>query len=198
MTGTVILAKRSLLHAAFLVLAAGDEGSTRRRVFTLVQRHPGLHQSELARQLGISEPAAEHHLHHLTRAGLLQRAQEGRFVRYFAAVQGTVAAGAVPSGERKLVALLRQAKPLEIVANLLQEDWVTMGSLARRVALSPGAVTYQVRKLEAVGVVERVPAGPERRVRLVDRARLIEVLLAYEPPADLVAGFESLWDDVGL
>lgn len=174
-------------------------GETRRRVFGFVQRHPGLHQAEIARALALGETTAEAHLHRLVEAGLLARQKEGGFVRYYAAVQGiTAPEGAVAPADRPLLAVLRQARPLRIVAVLLQRGELPMAALAEAVGLSPSAATYQVDKLERAGLAERVAAGPERHVRLRDRDRTVALLLEHEPPRDLVAGFESLWRGLGF
>ena len=183
--------------AAILASVPGA-GRTRQRVFEAVQAHPGLHQAEIARALGLGETTAEHHLHNLVGAGLLSRQEHGGFVRYYPAVQGAVAEGAVPPRARSQLAVLRQTRPLQIAAQLLRQDDVPMAELAQRVGLSPSATTYQVAKMEQAGLVARVASGHERRVRLVDRDGLVRLLLAYEPPTDLVAGFASLWQGLGL
>ncbi len=47
-------------------------------------------------------------------------------------------------------------------------------------------------------IVERYRVGKKRFVKPRDRDRLVKVLLAHEPPDDLIEGFEDLWDDLGL
>lgn len=189
-----------LLHAGVLWLAApGEEGSTRRRVYDEVVRHPGLHQRAVADALQVHRNLAEHHLRHLERAGLVQRRREGGRVRYFPAVVPEHGVGeVVDARHRDALGLLRQARPLQLVAVLVAEGAMPMGDLAGRVGLSAGTLTYHVKRLEAVGVVVRRQESHQRVVDLVDRDATIHLLLRYEPPADLVAGFEDLWQDVGL
>ncbi|MGB0652994.1 MAG: winged helix-turn-helix transcriptional regulator [Thermoplasmatota archaeon] len=197
---TVDAHRASLLHLAVLGGPPGQEGSTRRRVYDLLQEHPGLHQRDVARRLDLAPAAAEHHLRHLVRSGLLGREEEAGFVRYY--VRATVSErhpGAVPAADRAKLGLLRQARPLQLVANLVQaEGPVPMGELATAMGISAGTLTYQVKKLEKVGLVERRRDGNARLLALRDRDATVALLLAYEPPADLVAGFEGLWADVGL
>lgn len=198
MTPLLVLLRPTLLHLAILG-GAGEEGSARRRVYSVVQTHPGLHQSDVARQVGMIPSHAEHHLHQLEKAGLVHRDREGGFVRYYVTVvPSRPVEGAVGRHERPRLALLRHARPLEIVAHLLLRDEWAMGDLAQAVRLSPGALTYQVKRLESVGLVRRRAESRSRFVSLVDRDDTIALLLRYEPPADLVASFESLWDEVGF
>ncbi len=191
----------TLLHVAVLGASArGKEGSTRRRVYAAVQQTPGLHQRDLARRLDISAASAEHHLRHLVRAGLLNRQKDGGFVRYYVAVHAPgPTEGVVGTADKARLAALRHARPLEAIARLLQhEQGLRMGDLAAEMGISAGTLTYQVKKLEKVGLVQREARGNERWVQLCDRPATVELLLSYQPPADLVAGFEDLWDDVGL
>lgn len=189
-----------LLHAGVLWLAAtGPDGPARRRVYEEVVRHPGLHQRAVADAVGIHRNLAEHHLRHLERAGLVQRRREGGRVRYFPAVVPEEGAEAVVDARhRDALGLLRQARPLQLVALLLSEGPASMGALAVRMGISAGTLTYHVKRLEAVGVVLRRRDAHQRVVDLVDRDGTIALLLQYEPPADLVAGFEDLWHEVGF
>lgn len=189
-----------LLHIALLGLATGEDASTRRRVYRLVQEHPGLHQREIARRLDLRASHAEYHLHQLTKAGLMKAETKGGYKRYFVAVEPNrpVPEGAVPPADRSWVALLREARPLEITAHLLQEEPMEMGPLADRIGIATSTLSYHVDKLEDEGIVERYREGNQRYIGLPDRERLIRVLLQHEPPDDLVAGFEDLWDDIGL
>lgn len=190
----------SLLHLAVLGMAAGQSPSTRRRVYALVQEHPGLHQRELARRLELRPSHAEYHLRQLETAGLLRSEERGGYRRYFVAVEPAkpIPEGAVPREDRAWVGLLREARPLEIVARLLQEEPRQMGPLAEDLAIATSTLSYHVDKLEDAGIVERYRDGNQRLIRLVDRERLIRVLLQHEPPDDLVSGFRDLWDDLGL
>lgn len=189
-----------LLHVAVLALTGdGPEGGTRRRIYALVQRHPGLHQRDIARRLGVAEGTADHHLRHLLRAGLLQRVVEAGHVRFYVTVQGTVVPeGTVRPEDRSRLGVLRKTRPLEIVARLLMEGPLSMGLMAERMGVSGGTLTHHVDRLQSVGLVVRRQHGRERVLDLVDRDDLVRLLLAYEPPKDLVAGFQDLWEEIGF
>ncbi|MBW3583479.1 MAG: MarR family transcriptional regulator [Euryarchaeota archaeon] len=193
---------RALQFAVLVLAAHGREGTSRRLVFGFIEDHPGLHQREIARLLRLTPSNVEYHLRQLVRAGLVQAENDAGFVRYYATVQSpdgvSRPVGPVSREERKCLSLLRQARPLEIVAHLLLEETLTLGELANRMGIAPATLTYQVKKLESVGLVERYRDGNERRVRLRAREEVVRLLLDHEPPQDLVAGFEDLWDELEL
>lgn len=193
---------RALQFAVLILAAHGQEGTSRRLVFGLIEDHPGLHQREIARLLRLTPSNVEYHVRQLVRAGLVQAETDAGFVRYYATVESpdgvARSVGPVSREERKRLSLLRQARPLEIVAHLLLEGTLTLGELANRMGIAPATLTYQIKKLESVGLVERYREGKERRVRLSAREETVRLLLDHEPPQDLVAGFEDLWDELEL
>lgn len=187
----------NLLEFSVLALTGQEpEGRTRRRVYDLIGKHPGLHQRELARQLGLRPSHAEHHLRHLERSGLIHRQPDARFVRYYQSVSAPGQEG-VGRADKRVLALLRQARPLEIVARLLQ-DAMQMQDLAAAMNISSATLSYHGKRLEAANLVKRWREGNQWWIGLGDREQVIGVLLAYEPPTGLVAGFEDLWNDVGI
>jgi predicted transcriptional regulator len=195
------VAAPTLLQAAFLVLAdGGPETTLRRRLYALVQSHPGLHQRELARQLGVRASHAEYHLHQLARVGLIVAKPFGGRIRYFVAVAdlADVPMGAVGTADEALLAILRQSRPLQIAALLLEENPRVLGDLARRLGVAPGTITYHIDKMEQAGILRRHAEGAVRKVSLTDRDGLVRILLNHPPPSDLIAGFEDVWDELGF
>lgn len=186
---------RSLLHLAVL---SGGEGSTRARIFRQIVTTPGLHQRELARQVELRPGHVEHHLRHLVRGGLVWTIEEGGYVRYFARHDAAPDAPHIGVLDGRLLSVLRQPRPLQIVGVVLRSDAPSLGEIAAATGISAGTLTYHVQKLEAAGIVTRERDGRHWRLRIVDRERVTALLLAHAPPPDLVEGFSSLWDDVGL
>ena len=158
----------------------------RRRILARIQRFPGLHVRELAREEGLSEALALHHLDSLTADGITLSRDDGGFRRFYAAT------GAGPAEEdRDTLELLRQRVPLQIVVLLLEQGVATHTEMMAETALRKAAVSYQLGKLKAGGIVGPALEGPG--FRLVDPRRIERLLVRWNPPPDLTDRFAALW-----
>lgn len=161
----------------------------RRRLFQLVQSYPGLHEREVARQLGTSQALVNHHRIILEDNGLLKSEREGGIVRMYA----TPGSGTLrPTAEEKeVLAMLRNRKALHIVLVMLHAaSPVTNGELAGATGLSKSHVSFYVSKLADRGVVEKNAVGS---FRVLHPRRVHHVLTRYKPTPDLIEEFEELW-----
>jgi DNA-binding transcriptional ArsR family regulator len=160
----------------------------RKRLYALVQEYPGLHVREAARQLDTSLALVEYHVAILRDAGLLREERDERYVRLFAVAGG----GAGPTaGERDLLQALRARLPLGITLTLLDADGpMQHKALCDQLDLGKSTLSFHLRKLEAAGVVRKTADG---RFEPRDRARLLRLLLHYQPTPDLREEFADAW-----
>ncbi len=177
-----------------------QEDGTRVKVFQVVKSFPGLHQREIARQLELRASHAEHHLRYLERTGLVSVIEDGVYRRYYARTSADTGLqkDVVGAVDKRVLAILRQKVPLAIVGVLLKEGPTRLGDLAQAVRVSPGTLTYQMKKLDAAGLVEVEQDGRFKIARLVQADATATLLLQYAPTDDLVEGFEDLWSDLGF
>jgi cytochrome b561 len=110
---------------------------------------------------------------------LLARLLRAAFLLHQEALKISVAHGLPPGGLEVLTALLRNGAPYQL----------TPTHLYKSLLLTSGAITNRLHRLEALGLVERVPAPKDRRsimVRLTERgkARCEEVLAVQAENAD--------------
>ncbi len=159
----------------------------RRRIYATIQAYPGLHVRELARQLETSVALVEYHLAILGQNGLVRVERDERYARLFA--KGDAAA---PSArERDALGALRAKLPLQITLYLLdQEEAVQHKRICDDLGLGKSKLSFHLRKLEAAGVVRKSADG---RFEPADRARLLALLLAYQPTPDMRTEFADLW-----
>jgi DNA-binding transcriptional ArsR family regulator len=154
---------------------------TRRRIYSVVVRSPGLGSREIQRQTGMAWGETTYHLDRLVTGGLVHREQGGRQDYYFAAT--------VPLGDRTLLRLLRSESSRRVLSALLTLPEQTVPELQEHTGLSPGRLSIHLRRFLDTGLVR---AGRRERFRtfaIVERERVVRLLLTYR------AGFADGWVD---
>lgn len=92
--------------------------------------------------------------------------------------------------------VLRQNRPVEITLTLIEHGPLSHGDLLALVGGSKATLSYQLRKLEEAGVIERLPDGAEREFHVGDMDTVRRVLTEYEPVPEMDHAVHSLWDKV--
>lgn len=196
----------SLLHrlaAHGFLLMAGETDlprqETRRAVYDHVRTYPGLHLSEIARQLGIPTNHAKYHLRRLEKDGLVSSLKEDGYWRFFPRADGSVGTrDLVDREEKRLLAMLRRPNPLHITLHLLSAGEATHGELTEALDVAGATAHYHLQRMEDAGMLERRPDGRRVYYALARPDEVARLLERYEPPDELVAGFLDAWEDVSL
>ncbi len=157
---------------------------TRRRIYAVVLRSPGLGSREIQRQTGMAWGETTYHLDRLVTAGLVHREQGGHQDYYFAAT--------VPLGDRTLLRLARSDASRRVLGALLTASDPTVPELQERTGLSPGRLSIHLRRFLETGLVQSGRRERFRTFRIVDRDRVVRLLIAYR------SGFADGWVDALL
>ncbi len=154
----------SLLRSAISIpIIAGvdlDEGSfnrsTRGEIFNYVRVNPGVHFRGICTYLGMSVGVVQYHLDLLTSAGHLISRRERRYKRYFES-------GRFSETDIKVISALRNGTARKIFIILLGKPALRHVDLASLLDISSQALTWQMRRLKATGLIE--VESESRRVR---------------------------------
>ncbi|MEM3852273.1 MAG: ArsR family transcriptional regulator [Methanomassiliicoccales archaeon] len=171
------------------------ELETRKSIYEAVRKYPGLHLRELARQLDMSVPLVDYHLSFLERHGLVTGIMDAQFKRYYPRdpLGAKSKTDTLSSEQKRIVALLRQRIPLQIVLYLLNKGNARHKEMVPLMGISPSTLTHHLNKLLRRNVIEKV--GDEG-FRLVDAAGIARLLMTYSPPpGTLSESFAKLWDE---
>lgn len=172
---------------------------SRRRVFELLTEYPGLHLRELERRLGMDVRGLQHHLEFLERRGAVTSLREGGYLRYYPRRwDETRFREQFGPLEKRLLALLRQRRPLQIVLLLLERGEISGPELREAMGLGGPALTYHMRKLTRSRLVGVRTGGRVKHYRLRDAEAALQLLVRYRPLPDLVEDFLDLWERIGL
>ncbi len=163
---------------------------TRRRIYEAVRRAPGVGAREVQRAASTGWGETTYHLDRLTDAGLIHRERSGFQDHYYAAE--------VPLADRRLLGLTRSPSARRLLVALLDAGESTVPELTEHTTLSEGRISIHLRRLISTGVVHTGRRGRYRTFAIVDRNRVLRLLVTYrEGLADeWVEGLLQTWSDL--
>ncbi len=144
---------------------------TRRRLYEIVRRAPGLGAREVQRAAGTGWGETVYHLERLTDGHLLQRERAGHQDHYFVA--------AVPLGDRNLLRLARSASARRLLVALLEAPGATVPDLSEKTGLSPGRLSVHLGRMAELSLLTTGRQGRLRTFELADRPRILRLLVTY-------------------
>ena len=144
---------------------------TRRRLYEVVRRSPGIAAREVQRQAGTGWGETVYLLERLTQAHLLQRERSGHQDHYFAA--------AVPLADRGLLRLTRSPSARKLLLAMLEEPNRTVPDLTGRTGLSAGRVSVHLSRMMELGILRTGRSDRFRTFEIGDRERVLRLLVTY-------------------
>ena len=137
--------------------------STRGEIMAFILTNPGVYMREVSEDLGLPMGTVQYHTWMLAKNGEVEECRTGKYRRFFGA-------GKYTETERKVISLLRQGTAGKIVKLLSEEQPLAHMKLAELLGLSSQALTWHMKRLESMGVVENAffQGQPMRTYRLVD------------------------------
>jgi DNA-binding transcriptional ArsR family regulator len=137
--------------------------STRGEIMAFILTNPGVYMREVSEDLGLPMGTVQYHTWMLAKNGEVEECRTGKYRRFFGA-------GKYTEAERKVISLLRQGTAGKIVTLLSEEQLLTHMKLAELLGLSSQALTWHMKRLESMGMVETgvFQGQPMRTYRLVD------------------------------
>lgn len=154
-------------------IASGDlyESPVRQEILRIVEEKPGICMGELMERLSIGWGATYHHIHKLSRAGLLEIRSGGRRRLLFLA-------GKSDEAEALGRSLLRGATARRVAYAIINHPHASVGDLIEPVGASPRVVYYHLKRLIDAGLIRS--SSPTRLFDLTPGERLEELLRKTE------------------
>jgi predicted transcriptional regulator len=144
---------------------------TRRRLYEIVRRTPGIGAREVQREAGTGWGETVYHLDRLTQANLLHRESSGHQDHYFTAE--------VPLGDRALLRVSRSPTARKLLVALLESPNRTVPDLTARTGLSAGRVSVHLGRLMELGILATGRSDRFRTFEVADRDRVLRLLVSY-------------------
>jgi len=156
-----------------------SEFKARKEIYNYVLEHPGLHLGELSRKMDIPKSTMNYHLNHLKKQELLIKKSEERYTRYYIANK-------IGKTDKKIIHLLRQTVPREIIMFLLLHPDSSQIKISKNLKKHPTTISFHLNKLMNIDIIETIPNGNETICRIKNPQYISDLLIKYG---------ESLFDD---
>lgn len=163
------------------------ELETRRSIFDIIKKNPGLHLSKIAKMLDLRVSLVEYHLHYLEKHGLIQSNSDTGYKRY-------LIKGEAGSLQKKNFSILRQKNLLRIVLYLIKKGHSNHKNILEIMDISPSTLSYHIKRLIKNGIIDVEIKGTARIYRVKNSDDLISWLIEYKP-YNLLDGFNDIWKD---
>ncbi len=160
------------------------EHPVRSKIFSTIQQHPGIHASQLAREVGVGWGTVSHHLDKLDRAKMVTTRKVNNQKCFFEqggtiSRQDMEAASAIKGDTAGAIAGFVHANPMTS-----QKD------MAEALGISAALASFHVKKLTNLGVLDKMRHGKET---LLTTSQSMRRLL--EADADLQKAMEQRADE---
>ncbi len=163
---------------------------TRKRIYEVVERHPGASARDIQRIAGLAWGETAYHLDQLTRSGALRRERGGRRDYYFRPD--------MTWEDRRLLRALRSETQRRLLLALKDRPGRTIAQLTAECDLSLSTTAFHLRGLVGSGLVEGVRDGNSRSYRLARPERFVDLLRTYRESFQdrLVDRFVETWSSL--
>lgn len=166
------------------------ELETRRKIYELVQKNPGLHLSRIAELLGMRTSLVEYHLIFLEKNQVITPSKESGYARYF--VKDSIGVN-----DKKTLSILRQDVPLRIILYLLKNVRAQHKGILENFDVSPSTLSYHLKKLVKNEIISVQTFGEERGYFIKNREEIIRILVQYKPYS-MIESFKDIWVDLSI
>jgi len=144
------------------------EQETRKMIYDLIEKNPGLHLSKIAELLEIRISLAEYHLLYMERNEyIFSIKKEGKYYRRYYTKDTRLGAE-----DKKILALLRQKTMLRILIVLSKHDGMRRKDMVQHFNIAPPTITYYINKLVECGLIKVISSGEDKGYHLLDKKRV--------------------------
>jgi predicted transcriptional regulator len=149
------------------------EMETRKEIFEHVQANPGVHFSQLKRDLDMETGLLQHHLRTLEEYDVLTSDDHQGKRRLFVARE-------LDEEERAILSSLRYETTRHILLFLIEESEARNRAIAEELGVSPATVSWHVSRLVDDSIVSEVRDGRTTRYTVTDEELTMGLLVRYQ------------------
>ncbi|MDG7010673.1 MAG: winged helix-turn-helix transcriptional regulator [Nitrososphaerota archaeon] len=154
----------------------GGKGATnRQKVLGHIRAHPGVHLRKVCRDLGLGIGDVQYHVDRLEKEGTVTSSRRGLYRRFYPG-------GLFGEREGVILSALAQRTPREVILHLIEEPGSSQEHLAGALAISPPSVSWNLKRLVQLGLVERQQSGRFSSYRVAgDGSEIASFIRSFHP-----------------
>lgn len=125
----------------------------RKYIHTFIKANPGICVSEIADNVGLSRGALRYHLVALETENMIEARCDRGKIRYF---QNN---STYSETEKRVISALQNEMTRKIISKILNEECNTNGDLARTIGISKSSITWYMKQLKELDLIEENKIG---------------------------------------
>jgi len=167
------------------------ELDTRKKIYEYVSAHPGSHFRVIYRELKLPTGVVDYHLKYMENKEMMVSKKTAGYRRYY--IRDTI-----KKQDKKLLALLRQQTPREIIIFVLLNEGASHGEIKKEFDISAATFSYHMKKVVRSGFMEFEKIGRKKRYYVKNADEVAKALITYKKTFtdELVESFEDAWMDI--
>ena len=177
---------------------------TRKEIYNLILRFPGIHLSEIYKKLGMQKNNVDYHLKILIKHELIEVSSNDRFTRYYPAKLDDSKAEKIARllsksssyenenralnifkhyipgrKEKEILNLIRRPVVMSIIRFMFLDDFTSRAEISKYLKKHPTTITFHLNKLIKADVIERVIQGNDIRYKIKDKEDILKLAFLY-------------------
>lgn len=133
---------------------------TQHRIFDYITSHPGVHLRQICRELGLAMGDVQYHVHRLEMDGRINSVRRGLYKFFYSSAL-------FGEKQRDVLSVLTLDTPRELLLHLIKKPDSSQDELALEMAVSQPTVSWHLKRLIELGIVQKERAGRSVTYRVV-------------------------------
>ena len=176
----------------------------RRDIYNFILRFPGSHLSNICKNLNIRKNNVSYHLNILKKHGLIDSISSDGYLRFYPVKLDRKDAEKIADlfdksfsyetkkrilnlfkyyipgrNERKILTIINHKIPKDIIKLLFPDYNCSLMEISRNLKKHWTTISYHLKKMEKLGIIEKVIEGKETRYKIKDYEYTLRILFMY-------------------
>jgi predicted transcriptional regulator len=148
------------------------ELETRKKIFQLILKSPGLHFRELQRRSGLVTGELQYHLDYLKKRSLVTEDKDRDYSRFFVIDK-------LDEKEKKILSFLRQSTIRKIIFFVMENPKCNHKTITGKVGISPSTASWHLKRLVEAELLKDSHKGRESYFVVSNPELIAKLLIRY-------------------